>query len=191
MTEQEFRRLAEQGCNRIPLVVETFSDLDTPLSVYLKLANEPYTYLLESVQGGERWGRYSFIGLRADTRFEVVGRTCREYRGGTLIAETRRRRSARLRAGRPRALPLTAGRGTAALLRRPRRLLRLRHGALHRAPPCRGGQAGRARHARHPATALRSARRVRQSGGQALPHRLLRSGRAGRLHAGARRASPR
>jgi len=88
VTEQDFRRLADQGCNRIPLVVETFSDLDTPLSVYLKLANEPYTYLLESVQGGERWGRYSFIGLRAQTRFEVVGRTCREYRDGTVIEET-------------------------------------------------------------------------------------------------------
>ena len=68
MTEQEFHRLADQGYNRIPLVLETFSDLDTPLSVYLKLANEPYTYLLESVQGGERWGRYSFIGLAAPTR---------------------------------------------------------------------------------------------------------------------------
>ncbi|MCU0973361.1 MAG: anthranilate synthase component I, partial [Burkholderiales bacterium] len=88
MTEEDFQRLADQGCNRIPLAVETFSDLDTPLSVYLKLANEPYTYLLESVQGGERWGRYSFIGLRADTRFEVVGQTCREYRDGALIAET-------------------------------------------------------------------------------------------------------
>jgi len=89
VTDQEFRRLADQGCNRIPLVLETFSDLDTPLSVYLKLANEPYTYLLESVQGGERWGRYSFIGLNAKTRFEVVGRACREYRDGVLIAEAR------------------------------------------------------------------------------------------------------
>jgi anthranilate synthase component 1 len=88
VTEEDFQRLADQGCNRIPLAVETFSDLDTPLSVYLKLANEPYTYLLESVQGGERWGRYSFIGLRAETRFEVVGQTCREYRDGALIAET-------------------------------------------------------------------------------------------------------
>ncbi len=89
MTEQEFRRHADQGCNRIPLILETFSDLDTPLSVYLKLASEPHTYLLESVQGGERWGRYSFIGLRADTRFEVHGHNCREYRHDELIAETR------------------------------------------------------------------------------------------------------
>ena len=63
MTEAEFARLAQAGYNRIPVVLETFADLDTPLSVYLKLANRPYTYLLESVVGGERFGRYSFIGL--------------------------------------------------------------------------------------------------------------------------------
>ena len=65
MTESEFNRLAAEGFNRIPVVVETFADLDTPLSVYLKLANRPYSYLLESVVGGERFGRYSFIGLPA------------------------------------------------------------------------------------------------------------------------------
>ena len=74
ITEQEFNHLAEQGYNRIPLVVETFADLDTPLSLYLKLANKPYSYLLESVQGGERFGRYSFIGLPAETRITVRGR---------------------------------------------------------------------------------------------------------------------
>lgn len=52
MTEQEFLALAAQGYNRIPLTAETFADLDTPLSLYLKLANEANTYLLESVQGG-------------------------------------------------------------------------------------------------------------------------------------------
>jgi anthranilate synthase component 1 len=87
MTEQEFKQLAAQGFNRIPLVLETFADLDTPLSVYLKLANKPYSYLLESVQGGERFGRYSFIGLPADTRFEVRGHTCAEYRRGTLVSQ--------------------------------------------------------------------------------------------------------
>lgn len=74
MTEQEFLALAAQGYNRIPLTVETFADLDTPLSIYLKLANTPYTYLLESVEGGERFGRYSVIGLQARTRIEVRGR---------------------------------------------------------------------------------------------------------------------
>jgi len=73
MTEIEFNRLAAQGYNRIPVVLETFADLDTPLSVYLKLANRPYSYLLESVQGGERFGRYSFIGLPATTRIEARG----------------------------------------------------------------------------------------------------------------------
>ncbi len=58
---------------RIPVVVETLADLDTPLSVYLKLANAPYTYLLESSQGGEKWGRYSIIGLPARTVITVRG----------------------------------------------------------------------------------------------------------------------
>ncbi|MCR4304686.1 MAG: anthranilate synthase component I [Gallionella sp.] len=74
ITEQEFNALAQQGYNRIPLVCETFADLDTPLSLYLKLANQPYSYLLESVQGGERFGRYSFIGLPAGTRITVRDR---------------------------------------------------------------------------------------------------------------------
>ncbi len=72
MTEAEFNRLAAEGYNRIPVTLETFADLDTPLSIYLKLANDPYSYLLESVQGGERFGRYSFIGLAAHTRIAVV-----------------------------------------------------------------------------------------------------------------------
>jgi anthranilate synthase component 1 len=74
ITEQEFNTFAQQGYNRIPLACETFADLDTPLSLYLKLANRPYSYLLESVQGGERFGRYSFIGLPADIRISVRGK---------------------------------------------------------------------------------------------------------------------
>ena len=56
MTESEFKQFAAQGFNRIPLVLETFADLDTPLSVYLKLANRPWSYLLVSVPGGGRFG---------------------------------------------------------------------------------------------------------------------------------------
>ncbi|TMG89820.1 MAG: anthranilate synthase component I [Betaproteobacteria bacterium] len=74
MTEVEFRALAAQGYNRVPLVLESFADLDTPLSLYLKLANRPYSFLLESVVGGERFGRYSFIGLPATTRLRTRGR---------------------------------------------------------------------------------------------------------------------
>ncbi len=75
MTEAEFNQLVRQGYNRIPVMLETFADLDTPLSIYLKLANQPYSYLLESVQGGERFGRFSFIGLPASTRIEVRGKS--------------------------------------------------------------------------------------------------------------------
>src|SRR6266850_25712 len=73
MTEQEFKQLAAQGFNRIPVILETFADLDTPLSIYLKLANRPHSYLLESVIGGERFGRYSFIGLPAREWLQVSG----------------------------------------------------------------------------------------------------------------------
>ncbi len=75
ISRSEFNDLASQGYNRIPLIQELFADLDTPLSVYLKLANRPYSYLLESVVGGERFGRYSFIGLPARTRIKVCGTT--------------------------------------------------------------------------------------------------------------------
>jgi anthranilate synthase component 1 len=73
ITESEFRALAAEGYNRIPLVLESFADLDTPLSLYLKLAGERYSFLLESVVGGERFGRYSFIGLPAKVRLRVRG----------------------------------------------------------------------------------------------------------------------
>jgi anthranilate synthase component 1 len=75
INKTEFNALAAQGYNRIPLVLETFADLDTPLSLYLKLANTPFSYLLESVQGGERFGRYSIIGLPAKTRIVAQGFT--------------------------------------------------------------------------------------------------------------------
>ncbi len=72
MKLEHFEQL-KSTCNRIPLVREVFADLDTPLSVYLKLANKPYSYLFESVQGGEKWGRYSIIGLGCQTRLKVFG----------------------------------------------------------------------------------------------------------------------
>ncbi|MDO8959123.1 MAG: anthranilate synthase component I [Rhodocyclaceae bacterium] len=75
MTEADFERLALEGYNRIPVTLETFADLDTPLSIYLKLAEGPHSYLLESVQGGERFGRYSFIGLTTPTRIAVTDST--------------------------------------------------------------------------------------------------------------------
>ena len=85
MTEAEFKRLAAQGYNRVPVVLETCADLDTPLSVYLKLANRPNTYLLESVVGGERFGRYSFIGLATRTAVRAVGRHVTVLQGDAVV----------------------------------------------------------------------------------------------------------
>ena len=77
ITELEFKSLASQGYNRIPLMAEAFADLETPLSLYLKLAHGKdaghNSFLLESVVGGERFGRYSFIGLPARTLLRVSG----------------------------------------------------------------------------------------------------------------------
>ncbi len=77
ITELEFKSLAQLGYNRIPLMVEAFADLETPLSLYLKLAfskgGGKYSFLLESVVGGERFGRYSFIGLPARSLLRVRG----------------------------------------------------------------------------------------------------------------------
>ncbi len=85
MTEAEFKRLAAEGYNRVPLVLETFADLDTPLSLYLKLANAPNTYLLESVVGGERFGRYSFIGLPARTLLRASERNVEVICDGVVV----------------------------------------------------------------------------------------------------------
>ena len=77
ISELEFKSLSAQGYNRIPLMLEAFADLETPLSLYLKLAYATqagkHSFLLESVVGGERFGRYSFIGLPARTLVRASG----------------------------------------------------------------------------------------------------------------------
>ena len=117
MTELEFKSLAAQGYNRIPLIAEAFADLETPLTLYLKLAQTQRagtnTFLLESVVGGERFGRYSFIGLpastvlrNAGTRTEVVrnGEVVETHEGNPLefIEEFQSRFKVALRPGMPR-----------------------------------------------------------------------------------------
>ena len=121
ITELEFKSLALQGFNRIPLIAEAFADLETPLSLYLKLAHARdggrYSFLLESVVGGERFGRYSFIGLPARTllrasgfgdeaKTEVVrdGVVIETAQGNPLdfIAEYQKRFKVALRPGLPR-----------------------------------------------------------------------------------------
>ncbi|MCA3235386.1 MAG: anthranilate synthase component I [Cupriavidus sp.] len=117
MTELEFKSLADQGYNRIPIIAEALADLETPLSLYLKLAQSQTrgvnTFLLESVVGGERFGRYSFIGLHARTliraygqRAEVVtdGKVVETHEGNPLdfIATFESRFKVALRPGLPR-----------------------------------------------------------------------------------------
>ena len=114
ITELEFKSQAAQGYNRIPLITEAFADLETPLSLYLKLAGgQPHSFLLESVVGGERFGRYSFIGLPARTllratglRTEVVtdGQVVEVHEGNPLdfIAEYQARFKPALPPGLPR-----------------------------------------------------------------------------------------
>ena len=89
MTELEFKSLAAQGYNRIPLIAEAFADLETPLSLYLKLAQQQNggknTFLLESVVGGERFGRYSFIGLPATTLLRSYGTRIEVVTNGTVV----------------------------------------------------------------------------------------------------------
>jgi anthranilate synthase component 1 len=117
MTPDAFARLADEGYNRIPLVREVFSDLDTPLSVYLKLADGPHAYLFESVEGGETWGRYSIIGLPARRVFSLRGRVLEERCHGDVV-ETRTlddplaeidRLRARYRVPRVEGLPVFTG----------------------------------------------------------------------------------
>ncbi|HEX6690891.1 MAG TPA: anthranilate synthase component I [Burkholderiales bacterium] len=96
MTEAEFSALAQAGYSRIPVLAEARADLYTPLAVYMKLAGGPgagpFSYLLESVVGGERFGRYSFIGLTCSERMEVRGSTLRrllrDARGNDVCLET-------------------------------------------------------------------------------------------------------
>lgn len=86
MTPQEFAALHQQGYNRIPVARQVLADLDTPLTTYLKLADQPYTYLFESVQGGEKWGRYSMIGLPAREIISISGDTVSHLCDGQVVS---------------------------------------------------------------------------------------------------------
>ncbi|MGU9957012.1 MAG: anthranilate synthase component I [Arenicellales bacterium WSBS_2016_MAG_OTU3] len=85
LLKSDFDTFARDGYNRIPLMREVLADLDTPLSTYLKLAAGPYSYLLESVQGGEKWGRYSIIGLPARVVLRVTEKMLLVERDGDVV----------------------------------------------------------------------------------------------------------
>jgi anthranilate synthase component 1 len=87
MKPDDFQQHAQSGCNRIPLIRKVLADLDTPLSTYLKLANQPGTFLFESVTGGDKWGRYSIIGLPCREMIRVSGNTITIERDGRIDSE--------------------------------------------------------------------------------------------------------
>jgi anthranilate synthase component I len=88
MKPEQFKALADQGYNRIPLTREVLADLDTPLSTYIKLAKGPYSYLFESVHGGEKWGRYSIIGLPCNQVLSVRGHEINLQEQGEIVEST-------------------------------------------------------------------------------------------------------
>ena len=89
MNPDTFATLATQNFNRIPITREVLADLETPLSVYLKLAFGSNSYLFESVQGGEKWGRYSLIGLQTSTVLKLYGNRLEIIRDGKpMVART-------------------------------------------------------------------------------------------------------
>ena len=96
MTPEQFNHYAQQGYNRIPVSREVLADLDTPLSAYLKLADGPYSYLFESVHGGEQWGRYSIIGLPCKTVVKINGNQIRLEQNGECAGNSDARQSAGL-----------------------------------------------------------------------------------------------
>ncbi len=85
ISKNDFNKLAKKGYNRIPLMREVLADLDTPLSTYTKICNFPYSYLFESVEGGEKWGRYSIIGLPAKKIISVTGEKIKITENSKLI----------------------------------------------------------------------------------------------------------
>jgi anthranilate synthase component 1 len=85
LSKSQFEKYQLQGFNRIPLVSECYADLDTPLSIYLKIANNSYSYLLESVEGGENFGRYSIIGLSAKRTIQAKENLVQIFSNGDLV----------------------------------------------------------------------------------------------------------
>ena len=80
-SQERFAELAAQG-NLVPIVREIMADLDTPLSIFKRLDDGRTSFLLESVEGGEKWARYSFIGTGSRAVFRARGREIEWTRGG-------------------------------------------------------------------------------------------------------------
>ena len=185
ITELEFKSLSAQGYNRIPLMVEAFADLETPLSLYLKLAHTQggrQAQLPARIGGRRRALRplqlHRPAGAHPAARQRLRRRRADRGRDRRPGGRDAHGQPARFRRRLPAALQGGAAARPAALLRRPGRLLRLRHGAPHREEAREELPARHAGLPRHPAAAMRGAGGHRQPLGQALPDRLRRPGPA-------------
>ena len=88
MTQDQFIKLGQKGYNHVPVVRQLFADLDTPLSCYVKVARGPYSYLLESAaQGGEKWARYSVVGLPCKHVVKVTGSRVSVQKDGAVVED--------------------------------------------------------------------------------------------------------
>ncbi|MGB0187870.1 MAG: anthranilate synthase component I [Aequoribacter sp.] len=87
ISKVEFQQLKAEGFKRVPVAATFLADMETPLTAYLKLARGAYSYLFESVQGGEKWGRYSIIGLPCSHRLVARGHVMQEVRGNDVLRE--------------------------------------------------------------------------------------------------------
>ena len=86
LSQSDFLSFADQGYTHVPVVREVLADLDTPVSTFLKLANKPYSYVFESIQGGDKWGRYSIIGLPCQRVFQFFGNECQILENGEHVS---------------------------------------------------------------------------------------------------------
>jgi anthranilate synthase component 1 len=171
MTPRTIRRPGQAGPQPHPLRLRGPGRPRHPAELLSQARRGPYSYLFESVQGGEKWGRYSIIGLPCRTRAQGLRHT--GFRSSATAPWSSRPRPRP--AGLDRAIPATLQRrrpsGHAALRRRPGRLLRLRHRALHRAAADALPEPGPDGHAGHPADGVRGGRRLRQPARAHLHHR--------------------
>ena len=181
---ETFTKLAKEG-NLIPVYREILADTETPVTALMKLADRPHLFLLESVEGGEKWGRYSFLGADLLAIFRV--------RGDEIVIEEKGSVQRRLHGGdplrflkeSPQPLPARPGGGSAAVLRGRRGVSRLRHGPLLRKAP-RGGSRRRSDR-RCRLYDHRLAGRLRQRPPHDQGRRLRRHGRRRRPEGGLRK----
>lgn len=87
LSQSDFLTFAQQGCTHVPVVREVLADLDTPVSTFLKLANQPFSYVFESIQGGDKWGRYSIIGLPCQRVYEFRGKQFKTIDHGKVVSD--------------------------------------------------------------------------------------------------------